>query len=599
MNEEKLKYFVKMNQEIKAELRRLERRSRNISLLRGLVFVASVVCFAFGLADRIYVLLAPGVVLFCGFVWLVKLHADCFEETEYYENKDKVTERYISRFRDKWREFEDSGEDFLTDEDTVAQDTDLIGKGSLYQLISVCHTVRGRKLLADRLKNPYISDFELKKRSEAISELARMRDFAIEYESAGAGLARKKIKVNENEFVKRLNDEKGAKLPGWAQVVRFLFPACFITLTVMSICGLISYVVPLAAFFVILSFSWLTSGISEEILAPIRSISGGAASYLAMLSQLEKHEFDSELMKAYRERVAGKGGIAEGFKKLSAISQAYNVSFNPVVHQFLSGAFLWDYQLAAVASKWRETYGEKCGGIFDLIAETEELLSFAVVSMVRDTGTFEMKKDSDIAFCCEEMVHPLIAPEQAVANSVGLFGGITIITGSNMSGKTTFLRTVAVNLVLAYLGAPVTAKRIAASRMKIFTSMRIRDDVLHGISTFYAEILRIKQMAEAKKEGSPMLCLIDEIFKGTNSADRIVGAESVIRKLAGNGCMTVVSTHDFELCSLTAADGTPAVNKHFEEYYEGDELKFDYRIRDGRCTTTNARAILRMAGLAD
>ena len=161
-----------------------------------------------------------------------------------------------------------------------------------------------------------------------------------------------------------------------------------------------------------------------------------------------------------------------------------------------------------------------------------------------------------------------------------------------MSGKTTFLRTVAINLVLAYLGAPVCAETLKATYMRIFTSMRVKDDVAHGISTFYAEILRIKEMAVYRKEEKPMLCLIDEIFKGTNSADRIVGAKEVITKLAGSRCMTVVSTHDFELCSITDKNQTPAVNYHFQE----DELRFDYKIRDGRCTTTNARAILRMAG---
>ncbi len=132
--------------------------------------------------------------------------------------------------------------------------------------------------------------------------------------------------------------------------------------------------------------------------------------------------------------------------------------------------------------------------------------------------------------------------------------------------------------------------------MKIFTSMRVTDDVAHGISTFYAEILRIKTMSEYKQENKPMLCLIDEIFKGTNSADRIVGAKGVITGLSAPNTMVIVSTHDFELCSLTNEDGSQVTNHHFEEYYEDDQLKFDYKIKDGRCTTTNARAILKMAG---
>ena len=165
-----------------------------------------------------------------------------------------------------------------------------------------------------------------------------------------------------------------------------------------------------------------------------------------------------------------------------------------------------------------------------------------------------------------------------------------------MSGKTTFLRTLAINLALLYMGAPVCAKEFKASYMKIFTSMRVTDDVAHGISTFYAEILRIKTMSEYKKINQPMLCLIDEIFKGTNSADRIVGAKGVITGLSAPNTMVIVSTHDFELCALAKEDGSQVTNYHFEEYYQDDQLKFDYKIKDGRCTTTNARAILKMAG---
>ena len=124
------------------------------------------------------------------------------------------------------------------------------------------------------------------------------------------------------------------------------------------------------------------------------------------------------------------------------------------------------------------------------------------------------------------------------------------------------------------------------------------DDVANGISTFYAEILRIKAMAEYKEKNLPMLCLIDEIFKGTNSADRIVGATEAIKQLSGDKCMTVVSTHDFELCSIKDDNGKPAVNYHFEEYYKDDELMFDYKLKDGRCTTTNAIKLLKMAGFS-
>ena len=201
----------------------------------------------------------------------------------------------------------------------------------------------------------------------------------------------------------------------------------------------------------------------------------------------------------------------------------------------------------------------------------------------------------------KNVYHPLIDPETVIANDADISGRLTIITGSNMSGKTTFMRTVAINMVLSYIGAGVCADKFSVPYMKIFTSMRVMDDVAGGISTFYAEILRIKAMAEyvAGKSSVPAICLIDEIFKGTNSADRIVGAEEALKKLSEGNAMVIVTTHDFELCDLKKQNGEPADNYHFEEHYENGELKFDYKIRDGRCKTRNAMAILKMAGLME
>mgnify|MGYP002456821642 FL=1 len=365
----------------------------------------------------------------------------------------------------------------------------------------------------------------------------------------------------------------------------------------MFLTGTISYGYPLAGFLALLVISWLTKFMTDGIIQPVYYASTVSGEYEVMLSLVAEQAFQSEVLARMQQRAGGATGAVRAYHKLKAISQAYNISFNPLVHQILCGLFLWDYQLAAVVSRWKKTYGTQVAGCSDMIAELEDLMSFSVLGMVRETGEGQIDyTETEVHLEGTNLYHPLLLPDQAQGNDVTLGSGITIITGSNMSGKTTFLRTVAINLVLAYLGAPVCAETLKASYMRIFTSMRVKDDVAHGISTFYAEILRIKEMAVYRKEEKPMLCLIDEIFKGTNSADRIVGAKEVITKLAGSRCMTVVSTHDFELCSITDKDQTPAVNYHFQEYYEGDELRFDYKIRDGRCTTTNARAILRMAG---
>lgn len=163
-----------------------------------------------------------------------------------------------------------------------------------------------------------------------------------------------------------------------------------------------------------------------------------------------------------------------------------------------------------------------------------------------------------------------------------------------MSGKTTFLRTIGINMILLHAGAPICAVSGKATPMNVYTSMRVQDNVSEGISTFYAEILRIKDMMIASEKKEKMLVLVDEIFKGTNSADRIVCAKTALEKLHLPWIITFVSTHDFELCDMDKTMN--AKNYHFSEYYEDDKIQFDYTLKDGRCTTTNAKQLMKMAG---
>jgi DNA mismatch repair ATPase MutS len=319
-----------------------------------------------------------------------------------------------------------------------------------------------------------------------------------------------------------------------------------------------------------------------------------------MMELVSATEFKTDRLKEIQKLYDGKAGVLSAFSRLEAICQSYNVVFNPLVHMLLSGVLMWDYQLAFSMSSWKKKYGHNIQAAFEGIYELEFLLSLSVMPNIRETtlARVDTEQDKKVHFEAKGLYHPLISADKVVANDAKLTSGITVVTGSNMSGKTTFLRTVAINLALAYIGGPVCAKELSTGYMKLFTSMRLTDDVANGISTFYAEILRIKTMVEFRNTSDlPMICMIDEIFKGTNSADRIIGAREAITRLSGGNSMVLVSTHDFELCTLEDSAGNPAVNYHFEEYYEDDRLMFDYRMRDGRCTTTNAKAILKMAGI--
>lgn len=583
-------------EELKKKQKELERSYSNIGTIRFLMFLVMLGGLIVGLYDSNIPFLVMGIAAVVIFVFLVFRHGKLNEELEYTKAKVIVYDRYMKRYDDSWKEFAEDGSEYLTDDDLVAKDLDIMGKNSLYQFICVAGTEDGRQMLAETLRQPEFAAEDRKKRQDAIRELTEKHEFSMGFETLCVkSETGKKKKYSSDEFVAYCTSDD--HIPGIFHVLRFLLPLVTIVLLVLGIMGKVNLGYSLISFFVVLLFAWITSGVAGQAVMPMISFGYVINDYIRMFELISGEMFDSELLNDIKNTISTDSGALNAVKKLERISAAFNIRYNPIVHQVLCGLFLWDFHLGIMMDKWRDQYGSQVKDWIYAISRMEELLSFAVLARTREVSYPEVTRHERVEVSAENLRHPLIDPSKVVPNDAAFKGGATIITGSNMSGKTTFLRTLGINLILAYAGAPVCAENMHADYMKIFTSMRVTDDVSNGISTFYAEILRIKSMVEYKKNEMPMLCLIDEIFKGTNSADRIVGATQVIRKLSDVHSIALVSTHDFELCDLKSESGESAANYHFEEYYEGDQLKFDYKKKDGRCTTTNAMAILHMAGL--
>ena len=226
------------------------------------------------------------------------------------------------------------------------------------------------------------------------------------------------------------------------------------------------------------------------------------------------------------------------------------------------------------------------------IEELEAMISLATIGIVKNDKCMPVISER-IGLNFVELKHPLIDETVCVSNSFSGKAGVNIITGSNMGGKTTFLRTIGINLILMQAGTYVCANNLESSYFKIFTSMRVMDNIEKGISTFYGELLRIRDMIEYTNNGN-MLVLVDEIFKGTNYNDRMYGAKEVVNKLNNKHTVAFITTHDFELCESNGVK-----NYHVKEDYEGDKIVFDYKIRDGKCSSTNAKYLMKKLGIID
>lgn len=579
-----------------------------ISGFRLVVFCLAVLGFLIALAAQQWWgwLLAGTAVI--GFIVLMLRHIKIGNTQTSLKHLMQVYERYQSRLQGTWQTFPDTGIEFQKEQDFVSADLDVFGEASLYQMICVAHTQAGRQRLAEVLQQQEVSLEILEKRQKAVAELAEKSQFSLCFESLALGCqgeAGKESRENEEYGTTGTNEEKalgeeGIERKGFSgilQVLSWIYPIGFLLSLAGAALRWWSMGIVPVLFLAALLFSWIMSGYCQKKVGELLSHSQTIQKYLYMLDALASEDFDTEYLKQWQNVILGEGNekksLLVGLKKLERLLGLYNIRFNPIAHWLLSGSCLYDFHLAAYAAAWQRQYGRCLREGITALGEIEMLSSLAVLERIRPVSyPVFYKGDVQPAFHMEQVCHPLLKMETAVSNSLSMKQEAAVITGSNMSGKTTFLRTIGLNLILAYAGAPVCAVEFSASRMRLFTSMRIVDDVQHGISTFYAEILRIKEMVEYGQKEQPMLCLIDEIFKGTNSADRIVGAEAVLRKLSRNYIITIVSTHDFELCRL-------AKNYHFEESYEENQIVFDYKLKQGICTTTNALYLLKMAGLTE
>ncbi|MEE0511480.1 MAG: mannonate oxidoreductase [Peptococcaceae bacterium] len=559
--------------------------------------LAVLVGLVFGIRNDLlpgYALAVAGVICFC---YLVHRFNQQQAVIELAQNRLLVLQRYDARCKGEWYDFADDGASYVRKDDFLSSDLDLFGPRSLYQYISVAHTIGGRDALMRLLTRPNLK--HIAERQASVLELLRDDALAIDFEALGLAKDRRR-EEDERKAEAKLRHYATGKGNSSVPQVKLLalgMPAITLLLVVTALLGVTSWMMVLYCFFLQLIASVLLSGSiqteKESVMVLARRLSRAEERINVILSP----DFQSAYLREMQQQLANAG---EGIRSLNRIVNAWQLRENFVLYLPLVGLLAWDFNCCMALDSWRKKYGTSFGLWMDWLGEVEALYSLGTLSRMRSDET--TVPDIVPGAPLLDMVdgkHPLLDPRTVVGNDYSQGGDTVIITGSNMSGKSTFMRTIALNAVLAYAGGTVMAKQFRISPMRIFTSMRVSDDVSEGISSFYGEILRIKQMVNWSQQQQPMLVLVDEIFKGTNSADRIIGAQAAIRKLSHPWMMTLVTTHDFELCALADSPEVNGKNYHFEEHYEGDAIAFDYKIRPGRCRTTNAKHLMRIAGLLD
>ena len=575
-----------------AEQKTLHKREKQIVAARTLTFLAAVASFALGWDFGVHYLYIVAALFAMIFIRLVNFHDDLKRRKRFLKSRLAVLNSYISRAKGTWRKRSNDGSVYLKNGRPQDVDLHIFGEGSIFQYICAARTKRGRDLLAEAF-NPEPPDFtEVRNRQRGVAELLQRPRLSLDVEAYARLMPNNH---DTSELIVSVEEE----LPPLGKIyrLRFVMPLILIASCVSAWHGLIPELSPLFVMLLSLVISIVAMPAVNELLAPLKIISKELRLYRAIFERLESTNFSSNRLNAIRDILTDEVSAAQKLKELSLLVDAANARHNPIFFILGNGLFLSDFFLTAAFMHWRVDAANHLRTWLDAFAEVEVLISLASIGQTRTTYCFPtFYEEAEPHLSVEGLTSLLVADAKGVPNDVELRAGTTIITGANMSGKTTWIRTLAAAVIVAYSGAPVCAKSFAVSRLAVMTSIRVNDDLSQGVSTFYAELLRIKSMIEYTERDLPMLACIDEIFKGTNVNDRVVGAKEAIRRLTNEHSITMVTTHDFQLCDMV--DENPNIkNAHFEEHYEGDEIKFDFKLRKGRTHTTNAKYLLRLAGI--
>ncbi len=531
------------------------------------------------------------------FIYLVINHDKEINKRKYSIALKDINEKAIKRLSGEWNSFEDDGSEFKNEEHCYSNDLDVFGKNSLFQWINASKTFMGRQTLKNTLINPLKSPFDIKETQKSLQELANSLEWRQLFEAEGMIISNKC--VNPEELYEWSNARNELYTKKWLILLARLLPCITVLLITLScFTSLVDFKLVCIMLPVQLTIFFIDSKSRSAAFEKIYKYKNNINIYFKLLNLIVEKDFNSNHLKQLKNNllVSKDENAADAVKKLSNIYDKIS-SRNNALFIIFNILLLWDYQCMIKFEKWRIKSGKDLKKWLNVVGEFEALNSIS--SIIYDNPEWAMPSISDNNYIikAEKLGHPLLSKKR-VCNDITIDKNknILLITGSNMSGKSTFLRTIGINLILSYIGAPVCAEKFECSLMQIFTCMRTSDNLENNISSFYAEILRIKRIVEEVQENRKVFFILDELFKGTNSIDRHDGATALIKQLGSDGGSGLISTHDLELCDLENTY-SKIKNYHFKEYYLNDELKFDYKIREGASTTRNAIHLIKLAGI--
>ncbi len=580
---------------LKNTLQKLQKKQSFFGIIRLGNILAIAILFYVLWSVSVFLVCSLSIVLVVVFVLLI--HKDLANRALIKHTQQLLTinENELLALQGNFTQY-NNGFEFIPKTHFYANDMDVFGAASLFQFLNRTTSEPGAKILASWLSAPTTTEI-IMQRQVAVKELATKMPWVQQLQATGKETSIKNDTISQ--------------LKSWLQQpflfiqfkhwhwLRWLLPAIICSATTLYIAD----VLPEKTWYIFL-FVYAVIGFQiNKVVAPLHNQLSALVNDLDVLSnsiaQIENHQFTSPLLTYLHSQLKQQQTVSTHIKKLKKILDRLDLRYNIVIAIPLNILLLWNLQQVLNLEKWKKQHNNDVEKWFSILAEFEALNSFANILFNNPKWCFATITAKHFNIDATALGHPLIQQSKRVNNEIHInnAGEIMIVTGSNMAGKSTYLRSIGINTILTMAGAPCCASSFTISPVQLISSMRIADNLEESTSTFYAELKKLQTVIEKINAGEKIFILLDEILRGTNSLDRHTGSAALVKQLIKKKAAAILATHDVELAAMQTQYPNNILNYHFDAQVSGEELYFDYKLKDGVCTNINASILMKKIGL--
>ena len=587
--------YETLAQQYQQELDKKRIQVRVISWLRLAFFLSIIPVFIYLIPVSQLIGWITVLVCLSAFLFLVKRSVSLEKQLKYFRNLVEINTNEVKGIHRDFSPFE-PGTEFIHPDHDYSYDLDLFGENSFFQFLNRTVTSGGKNRLAGSVQRSNQDAETIRQKQQAVNELTECLDWRQQFLASGrnaesSGFAETVFHQKEPIVLKHIS---------FLKIIIVVLPVITFLLGVLWVMDAI----PDQLFYGAVFLQWVMFLSYSQTIGKFKKAFGLRTKllnqYADMLLLIEKKEFKSAYLVHQKTKLYNQGKPASQItSSLQKILNELDYSQNIIVGFVLDSIFLWDIRCIYRLHKWQKTYGGQLEEWFEVIAEIDSLISLANLNYNHPEWAVPTINTDGFMIQTENLGHPLIAAEKRIDNHFYLSDGeqVVIITGANMAGKSTFLRTVGINLILAAQGCKVCATAFVFSPVRLFTTMRTTDNLMKDESYFYAELLRLKYMLDQLRNGEKLFIIIDEMLKGTNSIDKLNGSVELLKQLVELNTHCMVATHDLKLTELSTQFQGTIKNQCFDVNLSGDELQFDYKLKDGVTSTMNATFLMKKMGI--